>query len=400
MKTEWEKIKLGDLITIKHGYAFEGEHITQVDNGKVLVTPGNFKIGGGFQQNKCKFYNGDIPEDYILKTGDLIVTMTDLSKTIDTLGYSAIIPKSKSRIYLHNQRIGLVNIKNNKCDKEYLYYVLQTREYQRNVAGTSTGATVHHTSPSKIYDIQINLPPIDIQKKIANILSTYEKLIENNCKQIQLLEEAAQKLYKEWFVKLNFPGHENIKPSGTMPYGWNEGKLSDIANITMGQSPKSEFYNTKKEGLPFHQGVGSYGARFVIDEIYTTSETRIAEAGSILFSVRAPVGRLNFTKNKIVIGRGLSAMNQKDGYQSFLYYLLKNKYFKDDIIGNGAIFASITKDELLSQKVLIPSNDLIKKFNDIASSYDSKINVLDNQNQLLQNTRDKLLSRLMNPKNK
>ena len=181
-----------------------------------------------------------------------------------------------------------------------------------------------------------------------------------------------------------------------MSLEWKTVELKSIANVTMGQSPKSEFYNNKNEGLPFHQGVGSYGTRFVIDEIYTTSKTRIAEGGSILFSVRAPVGRLNFTKNKIVIGRGLSAMNQKQGCQSFLYYLLKNKFFKDDIIGNGAIFASITKDQLLSQEILIPTNELIKKFNEMASAYDSKINALDNQIQFLQSVRDKLLPRLIN----
>ena len=394
--SEWKKIKLGDLITIKHGYAFDGEHISQDDNGKVLVTPGNFQIGGGFQENKCKFFTGDIPEDYILKANDLIVTMTDLSKTIDTLGYSALIPYSEKRIYLHNQRIGLVKIKNADCNKKYLYYAMQTNEYQKSVAGTSSGATVHHTSPSKIYDVSINLPPLSVQQKIADTLSAYDDLIENNRKQIKLLEEAAQKLYKEWFVKLNFPGHENTKIVDDIPDGWKKGVLSDISNILMGQSPKSEFYNTEHKGLPFHQGVGSYGNRFVEDEVYSTDFTRIAEAGSILFSVRAPVGRLNITKNKIVIGRGLSAMNQKEGYQSFLFYMLKEKFFKDDIIGNGSIFASISKNELLSQSIIIPTTELMKKFDNIVSVYDKKLNVIDNQINKLKAARNKLLPRLMN----
>ena len=95
----------------------------------------------------------------------------------------------------------------------------------------------------------------------------------------------------------------------------------------MGQSPKSEYYNSDKEGLPFHQGVGSYGNRFVADDVYSTSFTRIAEAGSILFSVRAPVGRLNITRNKIVIGRGIAAMNHKEGLQSLLFYMLKERFF-------------------------------------------------------------------------
>ena len=151
-------MKLGELIEIKHGYAFSGEHIVEDDNGIVLVTPGNFRIGGGFKEEKCKFFDGEIPADYVLKEGDFIVTMTDLSKTIDTLGYSALVPKSK-RTYLHNQRIGLVTFKSDECDRGYIYWLMRTREYQRSIANTSTGATVHHTSPKKIYDYDLEVPP-------------------------------------------------------------------------------------------------------------------------------------------------------------------------------------------------------------------------------------------------
>ena len=164
----------------------------------------------------------------------------------------------------------------------------------------------------------------------------------------------------------------------------------------MGQSPKSEFYNQEKKGLPFHQGVGSYGTRFVIDDTYSSSVTRIAESGSILFSVRAPVGRLNFTKNKIIIGRGLAAINHKEKYQSFLFYMLKERFFKDDILGNGAIFASISKDELLNQQFVIPNDELLQKFNTIASGIDAKIAAADAQMQLLTQSRNRLLPKLMN----
>ena len=148
--------------------------------------------------------------------------------------------------------------------------------------------------------------------------------------------------------------------------------------------------------MPFHQGVGSYGSRFVLDDTYCTSFTRIAEAGSILFSVRAPVGRLNFTKNKIIIGRGLAAINHKKGYQSFMFYLLKERFFKEDLVGNGAIFAAISKEELLRQTFCIADDKLIKRFNITASLLDKKIEILDTEILLLQQSRDKLLSKLMN----
>ena len=388
-------MRLGDVIEIKHGYAFNGEHIIEEDNSVVLVTPGNFRIGGGFQEKKCKFFNGEIPQDYVLKAGDLIVTMTDLSKNIDTLGYSAWVPKSEKRIYLHNQRIGLVSLKNNKCDRGYIYWLMRTHAYQRTIANTSTGSTVHHTSPSKIYEYECEVPDINIQHRIATILSRYDSLIENYQKQIKLLEEAAQRLYKEWFVDLHFPGHENTKIVDGVPEGWEKKRLSDIANIIMGQSPKSEFYNTEGDGIPFHQGVGSYGYRFVVDNVYSTSFTRIAEPNSILFSVRAPVGRLNITKNKIVIGRGLASINHKMGYQSYLYYLLKEKFFKDNIIGNGAIFASISKDELYNLVFFIPSDEMVKRYDAIANKIDKNIQSVDSQIRLLTEARDRLLPKLM-----
>ena len=243
--------------------------------------------------------------------------------------------------------------------------------------------------------VPIRLPALEIQKRIADILSAYDDLIENNQKQIKLLEEAAQRLYKEWFVDLHFPGHENTKIVDGVPEGWNEKTLSQIANVIMGQSPKSEFYNSEKRGLPFHQGVGSYGVRFVMDDIYSTSYTRIAEPNSILFSVRAPVGRLNITKNKVVIGRGLAAINQTDGCQSYLYYLLKNKFFKDNIVGNGSIFASVSKDELLNQKFLIPERNLMMQFEKIVSQMDKQIENLDSKNKKLIEARDRLLPKLM-----
>ena len=250
-------------------------------------------------------------------------------------------------------------------------------------------------SPSDVKNLEIPFPCIEIQRRIADILSAYDNLIENNQKQIKLLEEAAQRLYKEWFVDLRFPDYETTPVVEGVPEGWTVQALSQIADVVMGQSPKSEYYNQDGEGLPFHQGVGSYGDRFVVNGTYSTSFTRIAEAGSILFSVRAPVGRLNLTKDKVVIGRGLAAVHHRQGLQSYLFYLLKERFFKDDIIGNGSIFASISKDELLNQKFPVPDSALVERFNDIACILDKKIDYLSEQVRLLTEARDRLLPKLM-----
>lgn len=294
------------------------------------------------------------------------------------------------------QRTVLIRPDCEKVFPEYLVYYLLAPEQQYKLLGTANGATVAHVNLPVIRKMPIELPDIDVQQKIAGYISIYDDLIENNQRQIKLLEEAAQRLYKEWFVDLRFPGYENCKIVDGVPVEWKKKKLDEIADVIMGQSPKSEFYNKEHKGLPFHQGVGSYGARFVQDDTYSTSFTKVAEANSILFSVRAPVGRLNITKNKIVIGRGIAAINSKSGFQSYLFYALKERFFKDDILGNGAIFASISKNELLNQVFVIPDEKIMSAYEKIAAALDKKIEVVDMQLQQLVEARDRLLPKLMN----
>lgn len=292
-----------------------------------------------------------------------------------------------------NQACCNLTINEEKADYEFIYYQLFTL-YNKMVS-LKAGAAQPNLNAHIIKNLEVHIPSLITQHRIASILSRYDSLIENYRKQIKLLEEAAQRLYKEWFVDLRFPGHENTKIVDGVPEGWEKKKLSEIADIVMGQSPKSEYYNSEKKGLPFHQGVGSYGFRFVVDDIYSSSLTKIAEVNSILFSVRAPVGRLNLTKNRIVIGRGLAAMNHKNGSQSFLFYLLKERFFKDNIIGNGAIFASISKDELLNQVFIVPYDEVVSRFDSIVNKIDNSIQSIDTQIRLLTEARDRMLPKLM-----
>ena len=306
----------------------------------------------------------------------------------------------KSAVVKDNPQYAIKNLALFKIGDEtrakWLHYYLSSNKGQGFIYNSLQGSGQPFISLSLLRKFPIPVPDDEkIMRKVVATLSRYDSLIENYQKQIKLLEEAAQRLYKEWFVDLHFPGHENTKIVDGVPEGWEKKRLSDIANIIMGQSPKSEFYNTEGDGIPFHQGVGSYGYRFVVDNVYSTSFTRIAEPNSILFSVRAPVGRLNITKNKIVIGRGLASINHKMGYQSYLYYLLKEKFFKDNIIGNGAIFASISKDELYNLVFFIPSDEIVKRYDAIANKIDKNIQYVDSQIRLLTEARDRLLPKLM-----
>jgi type I restriction enzyme, S subunit len=155
----WEYVELGGLLDIQHGYAFKGEFFSQEPTTNILLTPGNFAIGGGYKDDKLKYYNGSIPEGYILKTGDMIVTMTDLSKAGDTLGYPAFVPPSQQYQFLHNQRLGKVIIHNrNIVGSHFLYHVFCSELYRYHVVGSATGSTVKHTAPERIKSFQTLLP--------------------------------------------------------------------------------------------------------------------------------------------------------------------------------------------------------------------------------------------------
>src|SRR5690554_1363245 len=200
MSSNWPLVQLGELISIKHGFAFKGEFFSDTPTDTVLVTPGNFAIGGGFKADKLKFYSGPIPTEYELKADDLIVTMTDLSKQADTLGYSALVPEHSGRLYLHNQRIGLVEIKSQELDKLYLYFLMRSREYRHHVVSSATGSTVKHTSPSKITSFEFHLPPLKIQENIGRSLKHLEDKTAINHQINQTLEQMAQAIFKSWFV--------------------------------------------------------------------------------------------------------------------------------------------------------------------------------------------------------
>ena len=176
---DWEVKSLGDIFSIKHGYGFEGQFFSSENNQHIVVTPGNFKLEGGFQKQKQPiYYTGTYPDEFKLKPNNLIIMMTDLSKNSDTLGNPAIVPDD-GNYYLHNQRIGLIQIHNDSFVKDYIYLLLCTKEYHESVVATAAGSTVKHTSPNRIYSINLIVSTSkEEQTAIANVLSSMDKEIE------------------------------------------------------------------------------------------------------------------------------------------------------------------------------------------------------------------------------
>jgi type I restriction enzyme S subunit len=283
-----------------------------------------------------------------------------------------------------------------KADPGYIGRIVESKVYKRFVLSRVGGSAQPNANAKVLSSFRLPIPQRTIQRRIASILAAYDDLISNNRRRIKLLEQAALLLYKEWFVHLRFPGHEHVKIIDGLPEGWEMKKLSEIADITMGQSPKSIYYNEDGNGLPFHQGVKNFGTRFPSHQTYCTVQNRLAEPGDILFSVRAPVGRINITTDKIVIGRGLSAIRSKRNQQNLLFYALKSHFFKEDMMGTGAIYAAITKKDLHNVELVCAQDHIAKMLMDHIKPVDSQIENLQKTNNNLKQARDLLLPRLMN----
>lgn len=186
----WERVELNSIINVTHGYAFQGVDFSDEPTSRVLTTPGNFRIGGGIKLGKPKFYSeeGPLPPDYILAPMDLIVTMTDLSKDSDTLGYPAFVPKLPDVIFLHNQRVGKVVPRGDFFPKHFLYFALCDERYRHHVVGAATGGVIKHTSPKRILSYKADLP----QKR--QLIEDFEAFASPLFAQINILVESNEKL--------------------------------------------------------------------------------------------------------------------------------------------------------------------------------------------------------------
>ena len=280
----------------------------------------------------------------------------------------------------------------------YLYYQLQSPHFKSYIHLMSTGSTIKHISLKTMREYVFELPSLTDQRRIASILSSLDRKIELNNKINADLEEMAQAIFKNWFV--DFEPFKNGKfvdsELGMIPEGWKVGRLEDIAEITMGQSPAGNSLNENREGMMFYQGSSDFGFRFPSIRVFTTEPKRLAVANSVLFSVRAPVGDINVAKEECCIGRGMASIKSKSSHDSYLFYTMKSlhKLF-DSFDGEGTVFGSINKKTLSAIQILLPSEGIVEQFNDVASSFDNRIRCLSEESSRLSLLRDTLLPRLM-----
>lgn len=218
-------VLLGSVIDIKHGFAFDSEHFREHATEYLLLTPGNFHVDKRLYFGpRTKFYDGPIPDSYILENDDLLVVMTDLTKDMAILGNAVLLKSDKS--VLHNQRIGLVTIKDEgQVDKRFLCELLNSDIIQRYIRATASGTTVRHTAPKRILEIAAPIPPLPEQKKIADILSTWDAAIE---KTEALL--ATAKAQKHALMQTLLTGKRRFPEFEGQP--WKEVRLGDVVKLS------------------------------------------------------------------------------------------------------------------------------------------------------------------------
>ena len=343
--------------------------------------------------------------------------------TNNTIIYSTVRPRLKHYGILNNPQynfivstgfvtIDLKEVYRIEIAPRYLYLLLTQpiiTEYIGNIADTAVSA-YPSINPSDLSSLYFEFPSFDTQKKIADIWANYDRKIELNRAINQNLEAMAKQLYDYWFVQFDFPDENgrpykssggkmvwNEKLKREIPEGWNNGMLIDIANITMGQSPDGSSYNEVGEGMLFYQGSTDFGMRFPSVRQYTTAPSRYAKRGDILMSVRAPVGSINIANNDCCIGRGLSAINSKLGSTTHLYYILNDlRIAFEQRNAAGTTFGSITKEDLYSLPIIIPSHEVIRAFDKICSPMFDRQMILGEEISNLTKQRDELLPLLMN----
>ena len=317
------------------------------------------------------------------KTNDLIISCSG------TLGKVSIIRDEDPKGII-SQALLLLRANTDVILPQYLQYFFSSKEgYDAIVSRSSGSVQVNISKRADIEKIPLLLPPINEQRTIVGTLGALDEKIANNTKINHHLEQMAQTIFKSWFVDFEPFG-------GVIPDGWREGTLFEIAAITMGQSPDGSSYNEESIGTVFYQGRAEFGSRFPTRRLFTTQPKRMATKGDVLMSVRAPVGDLNVAYESCCLGRGLASIQSNNGFQSFvLYTMFALKQQLDMFNGEGTVFGSINKNDMASLPVLIPSDEVLRQFEELVSPMDASIEANFAESCNLQAARDSLLPRLM-----
>lgn len=391
------KCKLGELLKIKHGYAFKSENY--VDKSQyALVTLANISETNNFKFNyeKTTFYGADFPNEVILKTGDLIMPLTE--QVIGLIGNSAFVPEINDLTFVLNQRVGKVIYNENKVNKYYLHYLLATQIVKEQLEYRASGTKQRNISPENVYDVTVYIPELEVQNKIGATLYNIENKINTNNKIISELEEMAKTIYDYWFLQYEFPNEEGkpYKSSGgkmvyneelkkEIPEGWTIKRFKDITDM---YQPKTISTNSLKANGKYNV----YGANGIIGKYdeYNHEQNEIA-----VCCRGAACGEYLMTLPfSWITGNAMVIKPKDNNYKEYIFYKLSDKDIFNYITGSAQ--PQITRTNIENMKIIIPNSLVLEKFNNLGINLRNQIIKFMQENEELTNLRDELLPLLMN----
>lgn len=402
----WYTRNFGDLFRIKHGYAFKGEYFSSAGT-YILLTPGNFYEEGGFRLKgiKEKYYTGEVPNDYILQKDDLIIAMTE--QAIGLLGSAAIIPSSNR--YLHNQRLGLITDLDPQClDKYFLYHLFNSTFVREQVQATASGTKVRHTSPDRIASINILLPPLLEQRKIAEILNTWDGGINLI---VQLI--AALNQHKQALIQLLLTGkvrhrkfiecyEQQDTPFGKIPTDWEYTPLSEIAKQVLDKNKTGESYPvlscTKHNGLV--DSLEYFGRQMFSEDLSTY---KIVSRGQFAYATNhieeGSIGYQDLYEEALISPMYTVFETTERVNDKFLYAVLKTELYRQ--IFERSTSASVNRrgslrwNEFSKIKIPLPSIKEQKDISDILDTSDQIIKLYSNYLEQIRKQKRSLMHQLL-----
>ncbi len=408
MKNEWVTTKISNI----YAGLFDGPHATPPDSNKGAVYLGisNITKDGHIDLTNIKHISEhDLPKwtkRVTPQEGDIVFSYEA------TLNLYGLIPNGFWGCL--GRRMALIRPDESKCHGKFLYYYFFSPQWRNTIAeNTILGATVDRIPIAKFPDFPVSIPSLQTQKRIADILSAYDNLIENNQRQIRLLEEAAQRLYKEWFVDLRFPGYENTPIVDGIPEGWERCLLGDInCSLESGSRPKGGIDASLVDGVPSIGaenviGLGRYNfssEKLITKDFFSKMKRgKLRDKDILIYKDGAYIGRTSlfqdgFPHIEAAVNEHVFLLHAVDErFQYYLFFTLYQKeyYQKMQKLNKNAAQPGINSKAMMSLPVLLPTEDIISMFNIFIEPLVRKIFCLAKQNRQLELARDRLLPKLM-----
>mgnify|MGYP002763460771 FL=1 len=385
-----EYSKVGKYYEVFSGYAFKSQDLKETADIPIIKI-GNISNGRNVINENMQFVSKEllgINKKYYVNRGDVLLSLTGshMNQPNSVVGRSC--RNYSDRLYLLNQRAGKIVPKNN-ASLSYIYYVLQTQAMKEMICCRAYGAANQvNVSPKSIMSIKWNFPSSDVQHSIASILSTYDTLIENNTKRIRLLEKMAENLYKEWFVRFRFPGHENVEMENGLPKGWKRGSLSDVCEFKRGKNITSS--EMQEGNVPvIAAGLEPSGYHFC---------SNVRGVNVTMSSSGANAGYIAIHYSDIWAADCSYIEESTTGNIYYVYELLNNIRTVINNFQRGAAQPHVYPKDVNRIKLILPSKELMLKANGRLEIMHKEIYNLQKQNSLLARQRDLLLPRLMSGK--